>query len=94
MAPTWHQIQKDAITPYLAGEITQKEAFETGIEPVRKFMFKQTRQKDLELFLKLGNYPRPENKENVPTVALIPAFAISELKLPFRWDLLFMCPLL
>lgn len=92
MAPTWHQIQKDAITPYLAGEITQKEAFETGIEPVRKFMFKQTRQKDLELFLKLGNYPRPENKENVPTVALIPAFAISELKTAFQMGFIIYVP--
>lgn len=84
MAPTWNQIQKEALTPYLAGKISQEQAFEVGMKPLRQFMFKQTRQKDLELFLKLGKYQRPQNREEVPTVALIPAFAISELKTAFQ----------
>ncbi len=92
MAPTWHQIQQDALGPYLAGEITQEQALEAGLKPVREFMFKQTRQKDLELFLKLGDYPRPENKEKVPTVALIPAFAISELKTAFQMGFIIYVP--
>jgi flagellar biosynthetic protein FliP len=84
MAPTWNQIQKEALGPYLAGEISQEQAFEIGAKPLRQFMFKQTRQKDLELFLKIGKYSRPQNKDAVPTMALIPAFAISELKTAFQ----------
>ena len=92
MAPTWRQIQREAISPYLAGKISQNQAFTAGMKPVRKFMFKQTREKDLELFLKLGKYQRPKNQDAVPTVALIPAFAISELKTAFQMGFIIYVP--
>ena len=84
MAPTWHVVQQEALTPYLRGELSQEQAFQTTMEPIREFMFKQTREKDLQLFMQLGGYERPQNKEDVPTVALIPAFVISELKTAFQ----------
>ena len=84
MAPTWHVVQQEALTPYLRGELSQEQAFQTAMEPIREFMFKQTREKDLQLFMQLGGYERPQNKEDVPTVALIPAFVISELKTAFQ----------
>src|ERR671926_1393181 len=78
MAPTFSAIKKDAIDPLNAHKITQAEAFKKGQEPLREFMFKQTRTKDLALFVKLSHLKRPRTRADVPTYALIPAFIISE----------------
>ena len=84
MAPTWNQVNQQALQPLLNGEIDQQTAYERGIEPVREFLFKQTRERDLALFIQLSGLPRPTSRDEVPTHVLIPAFIISELKTAFQ----------
>ncbi|CAN2039379.1 flagellar biosynthesis protein FliP [Candidatus Magnetomoraceae bacterium gMMP-15] len=83
MMPVWDEMNTQAIQPYLREEISFEEGLKKAIEPVREFMFKQTRKKDLGLFLKMSNLPKPKNISEVPTLVLIPAFVISELKTAF-----------
>lgn len=84
MAPTWNQVNTEAIQPYMNNQITQAEALTKAEEPMRLFMFKQTREKDLELFVGLAKMERPKTYKEVPTYVLIPAFVISELKTAFQ----------
>lgn len=84
MEPTWNQINTNAVQPYLKNQITQTEAMTKAEEPLRVFMFKQTREKDLELFVGLSKMERPKTYRDVPTYVLIPAFVISELKTAFQ----------
>ncbi|AFM42697.1 flagellar biosynthetic protein FliP [Desulfosporosinus acidiphilus SJ4] len=84
MAPTWNQINTNAIQPYMKNQITQTEALTKAEEPLRDFMFKQTREKDLELFVGLAKMERPKTYRDIPTYVLIPAFVISELKTAFQ----------
>jgi flagellar biosynthetic protein FliP len=84
MAPTFNEINDTALQPYLKGNIQSDEFFEKGIEPLRKFMFKQTRKKDIALFIELAKLKKPKNTDEVPTYCLIPAFMISELKRAFE----------
>ncbi|HEY3019419.1 MAG TPA: flagellar type III secretion system pore protein FliP [Solirubrobacteraceae bacterium] len=94
MAPTFTQIKKDAIDPLTAHKISQKSAIERGQEPLRDFMFRQTREKDLALFVDLAHLKRPETRADVPTYTLIPAFVISELKTAFQIGFLIFLPFL
>jgi len=94
MAPTWKQISNNALEPYMAEKIDQKTAYERAEEPLRKFMFTQTREKDLELFLSLSKEAKPQNKDEVPTYVLIPAFVISELKTAFQIGFMLYLPFL
>jgi flagellar biosynthetic protein FliP len=84
MSPYWSAANENGIQPYLAGEISQEEAITKTIEPIREFMFKQTRESDLALFVNLSEAERPETQEEVSTFVLIPAFMISELKTGFQ----------
>lgn len=84
MSPYWSAANEQGIQPYLAGEISQEEAIDKTIEPIREFMFKQTRESDLALFVNLSDAERPESQEEVSTFVLIPAFMISELKTAFQ----------
>ncbi|KNZ70872.1 flagellar biosynthetic protein FliP [Thermincola ferriacetica] len=84
MAPTWSQVNKEALQPYLSGKLSQEQALKKAVTPVRDFMFKQTREKDLALFVKMANIKRPRTHDDVPTYVLIPAFTISELKTAFQ----------
>lgn len=84
MAPYWSQANEYGIQPYLAGQITQEEAIDATVEPIREFMFKQTREADLALFVNLADGPRPNGPEEVSTFTLIPAYMISELKTAFQ----------
>ena len=92
MSPVAAEINQNALQPYLNEEITQDEAIENTMEPLRQFMFKQTREKDLALFLKVSDTELPSDAElnNVPTIVLIPAFIISELKQLFKWGLCYL----
>jgi flagellar biosynthetic protein FliP len=83
MMPVWEKVNNNAIQPYLREEITTEVAIEKAMDPIREFMFSQTRKKELGLFLKMSNYNKPYNKADVPTMVLIPAFVISELKTAF-----------
>lgn len=94
MAPVFQDIKTDAIDPYLAQEITQEQAFETGSAPLKDFMLKQTREKDLALFVNMSGMDRPKNKDDIPMHVLIPAFTISELKIAFEMGFLIYIPFL
>jgi flagellar biosynthetic protein FliP len=94
MAPTWNKVQSQAITPYLAGKIGPEQAFDKGMAPIRDFMYRQTRPKDLRLFLQVGKVPRPKNLNDIPTQVLIPAFIISELKTAFQIGFMIFIPFL
>lgn len=84
MAPTWQAINDQALQPYLNGRITQAEALQRAEVPLKAFLLKETREKDLELFVQMARLPRPANKEAVPLYVVIPAFVISELKTAFE----------
>lgn len=94
MAPTFTAVNDTAIKPLTQHKISQAEAFQRGQEPIRSFMFKQTRTKDLALFVKLAKLDRPKTRADVPTYVLIPAFIISELKTAFQIGFLIFLPFL
>lgn len=94
MAPTWERINTEAIQPYVAGQITQEEAWKKGMEPLRNFMFRQTRESDLALFVNLAKMERPKTYSDIPSHVLIPAFIISELKTAFQIGFVIFIPFL
>ncbi|KPU28204.1 flagellar biosynthesis protein flip [Caloranaerobacter sp. TR13] len=96
MSPTIEQINEQAIQPFLNGEISQEEAFNNALEPIREFMFKQTRGKDLVLFIKASGIKQTNDLklEDIPTRVLIPAFMISELKTAFQMGFILFIPFL
>lgn len=86
MAPVFNQINTEALQPYNKGQITQEEALNKGIAPMRTFMFKQTDRKDLKMFLEISGVSTEEldnSVDNIPTTTIIPAFIISELRKAF-----------
>lgn len=84
MSPYIDAANQNGLQPYLAGNITQEQALTEVVKPMREFMFKQTRESDLALFVNLSQSPRPESQDDVSTFTLIPAFVISELKTAFQ----------
>ena len=94
MAPTFTAIKKEAIDPLNHHKISQAQAIQRGQEPLRQFMFKQTREKDLALFAKLAKLKQPKTRADIPTYTLIPAFIISELKTAFQIGFLIFLPFL
>lgn len=84
MFPYWQVANQNGLQPYLAGEIGQEQALTEVVAPIREFMFKQTRESDLALFVNLSQAERPASQEEVSTMTLIPAFLISELKTAFQ----------
>jgi flagellar biosynthetic protein FliP len=83
MMPVWRQVNDNAIEPYLDEEISQSEALDAAMKPVRDFMLKQTREKDLALFVGMAKMNKPDTPSDIPTSVLIPAFVVSELKTAF-----------
>ncbi|MBI3328366.1 MAG: flagellar type III secretion system pore protein FliP [Nitrospinae bacterium] len=94
MTPVWQRIHSQALQPYLAREIPQEESFRRALEPLRGFMLKQTRERDLALFLGIAQGEQPHSREDVPTLVLIPSFIISELKTAFQIGFLLYIPFL
>jgi len=94
MAPTFGKINQEALQPYLRGEITQAQALERASKPLRKFMLRQTREKDLALFTSLAQEKRPKTVEEIPTYVVLPAFVISELRTAFVLGALIFVPFL
>ncbi len=84
MNPVIHQINDNAVQPYLQKKITQQIALDRAAQPLRTFMFKQTREKDIQLFYSISKEPRPTAQKDVPTYLLVPAFVLSELKTAFE----------
>lgn len=94
MAPTINKINETAIQPYMKNQITQQIAIDKAIIPARDFMFKQTDEKELALFVKMGKIEKPKNKDDVPTYVLIPSFILSELKTAFKIGFVIFLPFL
>jgi flagellar biosynthetic protein FliP len=94
MSPVYNRIHKEALQPYLAEEISQQEAFQKALAPIRAFMFKQTRKKDLSLFINISKAEKPQDLEEIPTSILISSFVISELKTAFQIGFLIYIPFL
>lgn len=94
MAPTIERINTEAIQPYLKGEVDQQAAFDIGIKPIREFMLKQVREKDLALFVSLANIQQPETPDDLPTHLIIPGYIISELRIAFQIGFILYIPFL
>ncbi len=94
MSPFLQDINQNALQPYLKGTVTQDVAFTEAITPLRKFMFHQTRDNDLALFIKLSKDKTPKTRADVSTLVLIPAFIISELKTAFQIGFIIYLPFL
>lgn len=94
MSPIYNEIDTNALQPYLNGEVDQEIALERAIDPIREFMFKQTRDKDLDLFLAMNNQEQPETLEDISTIVLMPAFVISELRTAFTMGFVIYIPFL
>lgn len=94
MSPFLTKINNDAIQPFVEGKINQEVALERAAAPLRKFMFHQTRDADLALFVKLSRAEQPKTRADVATSTLIPAFIISELKTAFQIGFIIYLPFL
>ena len=94
MSPVYNQVNTGALQPYLAEEISQEEALKKALVPIRKFMLKQTRKKDLSLFINISKSEKPKDFDQIPTTILISSFAISELKTAFQIGFLIYIPFL
>ncbi len=92
MSPYIDQVNATALQPMIAGTMDQETALTAAMKPLREFMFKQTRENDLALFVNLSEMPRPNSPEDVPTSVLIPSFIISELKTAFQIGFLIYIP--
>jgi flagellar biosynthetic protein FliP len=94
MSPVWQEIQVQAVRPYVDQSLTGEEAVQRGLQPLKTFMVKQTREKDLALFLSIMKAPRPKSIQDTPISAVIPAFMISELRTAFEIGFLLFLPFL
>ncbi|HXP98503.1 MAG TPA: flagellar type III secretion system pore protein FliP [Solirubrobacteraceae bacterium] len=94
MAPTVGAIKRDSIEPLAANKISTTVALERAEEPMREFMFRQTRVQDISLFVSLAKSKQPHTRAEVPTEVLIPAFIVSELKTAFQIGFLIFLPFL
>lgn len=94
MAPTFQEVNKEALTPLFNEEISLDEAYENASVPIKQFMSKHTRQKDLDLFLKYNDVERPATVEEIPLTMLVPAYALSEIKTAFQMGFMIFIPFL
>lgn len=94
MAPTWNRVNDIALKPLMDGKINVEQAYDQGIEPIREFMFKHVRDEDIELFIGMSNIQRPQNRNELPTYILVPAFALSELRAGFIMGFFLFIPFL
>ncbi len=94
MGPQLHKVYEDGVEPYLAGTITEVQAMERASSPLRDFMLRQTRDRDLALVLNLAEAPPVERPEDVPMRVAVPAFILSELRTAFSIGFLLFVPFL
>jgi len=94
MGPILQRVHTDAIVPYTNGTLKPEEALEKGVKPLREFMGKQTRKKDLALMVELSHSGQPAEFDDIPTLTLIPAFVLSELRTAFQMGFLVFLPFL
>ncbi|WP_153123718.1 flagellar type III secretion system pore protein FliP [Peribacillus tepidiphilus] len=94
MAPTFQEVNEQALTPLFNEEINLEQAYEKAAGPFKEFMSNHTRQKDLELFLSYAKMDQPKSIDDIPLTALVPAFAISEIKTAFQIGFMIFIPFL
>jgi flagellar biosynthetic protein FliP len=94
MGPIFKDINDNALQPYLRGEFTHAEFYQEGITPLRDFMLRQTREKDLALMLNSSRLPRPNNADEIPLAIVVSAFAVSEIRIAFEMGFLIYLPFL
>jgi flagellar biosynthetic protein FliP len=94
MAPTFSKVNETAVRPYLADQITFQAACDRGIDDLKEFMIRQTRQSDLAFFVDLAKVPAPKTSADLPAHVAIPAFAISEFRTSFEMGCLLFIPFL
>src|SRR5215470_8112029 len=94
MNPTLTAMYNNAYEPWSKGEIDQEQALQRGAEPLKQFMLKSTRDKDLQLFIEMAGGPKPKGPEDLPMRAIIPAFMISEIKTAFQIGFVLFLPFL
>jgi len=94
MAPVWERVNNDAIQPLIEDEISYQVALDRGMVPMREFMLRQTRQKDMALFVRMAKIGQPRTREDIPNSVLIPSFIISELRTAFQIGFLLFIPFL
>lgn len=94
MAPVFNKINSEALQPYLNREMPQQKALDTGVLIMRDFMFSQVQEGELQLFIDITGEEQPENKKDVSTMLLIPAFMLSELKMAFQMGFMIYVPFL
>lgn len=94
MMPTIREVNESAVQPYLKNDVAAVDTLERGFQPLRSFMLRQTREKDLALFLGISGRPRPETPADVPPEVVVPAFMISELKTAFTISFMIYIPFL
>lgn len=94
MTPVFTQSYEQGLKPYTEGKIDQATALEEGLRPIREFMLRQTREKDLALFVNLAGLEKPATPDDVPLRALIPGFMISELRVAFQLGFVLFIPFL
>jgi flagellar biosynthetic protein FliP len=94
MGPAFTEINQKAVQPYLSGALPQEQALENALTPLRRFMFTQTRDADLALFVKLAKIEKPKTRADVPTLVLVPSFIVSELKTSFMIGFIIFLPFL
>lgn len=94
MSPTLNTINEEALQPYMNEQIDQSQALEKAIAPMREFMFSQVRESELALLTEITLKEEPESMDEVPTMTLIPAFMLSELKRAFQMGFMIYIPFL
>ncbi|MBW1824322.1 MAG: flagellar type III secretion system pore protein FliP [Deltaproteobacteria bacterium] len=94
MTPVWQEINDNALKPFLAKEISYETALDRAAEPLKTFMLRQTRKKDLSLLMKVSKIKKPTGVSDVPLTTLIPSFVISELRMAFQIGFLIYVPFL
>lgn len=94
MAPVFDQVNEQAVQPYMSEEMTSMEALEAASRPFHQFMIRNTRESDLDLFMRISDTPRVESQEDVPLRVLVPAFVVSELKTAFQIGFMLFIPFL
>lgn len=94
MTPVVDQAYNNGIKPYLEQEMPKEEAFANAVEPFKKFMLAQTREKDLALFVNIAKLDKPENSDDIPLQVLVPGYVISELRIAFQIAFVLFIPFL
>src|SRR5215831_10296946 len=94
MNPTLTKMYNTAYEPWSKGQIDQSEAFDRGAAPLKQFMLRSTREKDLQLFVEMSGGPKPKGPDELPMRAVMPAFMISEVKTAFQIGFVLFLPFL